>query len=146
MEQSKQYVLVDAEVLPEVYLKVLEAKQLLARGKAKSLSQAAQMAGLSRTAFYKYKDHVFSYQQDTSRQIATVYAELVDEPGVLSSVLAALHKRGANILTINQNIPVDGVAPVSISMRTERLEQRPQALVKLLTGLDGVVSARILSG
>ena len=140
-----QYLLVDSGVLPETFLKVVRAKQLLAQGKAKSLSEATKAVKLSRSAFYKYKDCVFTYQNTSARQIATLSAELVDEPGVLSELLAALFKNGANILTINQNIPVDSVAPVSISMRTEALKVNADVLATELRRLEGVVNLRILS-
>ena len=140
-----RYLLVDSRVLPESFLKVVQAKQLLARGKAKNLSDAARAVGLSRSAFYKYKDCVFTYQNTSAQQIATLSAELVDEPGVLSELLSALFKSGANILTINQNIPVDSVAPVSVSMRTDSLRVSTNDLAEKLRGLEGVVSLRILS-
>ncbi|MCL2580163.1 MAG: ACT domain-containing protein [Oscillospiraceae bacterium] len=142
---GSQYLLVDSKVLPEAFSKVVRAKQLLAQGKAKSLSEATKAVGLSRSAFYKYKDCVFTYQNTNARQIATLSAELVDEPGVLSEMLSTLFRCGANILTINQNIPVDSVAPVSISMRTEALRVSVDALSAQLQALDGVVGLRILS-
>ena len=142
---GSQYLLVDSKVLPEAFTKVVRAKQLLAQGKAKSLSEATKAVSLSRSAFYKYKDCVFTYQNTSARQIATLSAELVDEPGVLSEMLATLFKSGANILTINQNIPVDRVAPVSISMRTDALLVSAEALADDLRKLEGVVSLRILS-
>lgn len=145
MPLQTQYLLVDRAVLPDTYIKVVRAKQLLAQGKAKSLSEAAKTVGLSRSAFYKYKDAVFTYEGVESRKIATLYAELVDEPGILSSLLAALSGSGANILTINQNIPVDGVAPVSVSMRIDSLRKDTAALVKDLQNLPGVVNVRLLS-
>ena len=140
-----QYLLVDSRVLPGAFNKVVRAKQLLAQGKVKSLTEATKAVGLSRSAFYKYKDCVFTYQNTSARQISTLTAELVDEPGVLSEVLALLFKSGANILTVNQNIPVDSVAPVSISMRTEALRMDSQSLATELRKLDGVVSLRLLS-
>ena len=140
-----QYLLVDSKVLPEAFTKVVRAKQLLAQGKAKSLSEATKSVGLSRSAFYKYKDSVFTYQNTNARQMATLSAELVDQPGTLSEVLAVLFRSGANILTVNQNIPVDSVAPVSISMRTEGLTLGVEAMAAQLRELDGVVSLRILS-
>ena len=140
-----QYLLVDSRVLPGAFSKVVRVKQLLAQGKVKSLTEATKAVGLSRSAFYKYKDSVFTYQNTSARQIATLSAELVDEPGVLSEVLAVLFRSGANILTVNQNIPVDSVAPVSISMRTEALRVDIHTLADKLRKLDGVVSLRILS-
>lgn len=139
------YLLVDSKVLPEAFRKVVRAKQLLAQGKASSLSEATKAAGISRSAFYKYKDSVFTYQNTSARQIATLIAELVDEPGVLSQLLAELSRCGANILTINQNIPVDSVAPISISMRTDALNVDTDVLTRELSSLSGVVSLRILS-
>ena len=141
-----RYLLVDAKVLPEVFLKVVEVKRLMAQGRAANLSQATKMAGISRSAFYKYKDCVFPYHSDAARQIATISCELCDEPGVLSSLLGALYESGANIITINQNIPVDGVAPVTVSMRTDKLGTDPQTLLEQLKALNGVVNIRLLTG
>lgn len=140
-----QYLLVDCKVLPEAFMKVVKAKQLLAQGKARSLSEATKAVGLSRSAFYKYKNCVFTYHNTNARQIATLIAELVDEPGVLSAMLATLSASGANILTINQNIPVDGVAPVSISMRIDGLKVSTESLNEQLKNLEGVVSVRLLA-
>ncbi|HHY53153.1 MAG TPA: ACT domain-containing protein [Clostridiales bacterium] len=142
---GNRYLLVDSKVLPEVFLKVVQAKQLLAQGKAKSLSEATKAVGISRSAFYKYKDNVFTYQNTSARQMATLTAELADQPGMLSELLAVLSKCGANILTINQNIPVDSVAPISISMRTDALTVDIETLAQKLQALDGVVNLRILS-
>lgn len=139
------YLLVDSKVLPEVFLKVVQAKQLLAQGKVKNLSEATKAAGISRSAFYKYKEHVFTYQDTGTRQMATLTAELADQPGMLSEVLAILSQNGANILTINQNIPMDSVAPISISMRTDSLVADIEALSRQLQALDGVVNLRILT-
>jgi len=140
-----RYLLVDTKVLPEAFTKVVYAKQLLAQGKAKNLSEATRLADISRSAFYKYKDCVFAYRNQSTRQIATISAELVDEAGVLSSLLAGLSQSGANILTINQNIPVDGVAPVSISMRCEHMQRDMEEVLEDLSRIDGVVRIRLLN-
>lgn len=140
-----EYLLVDASVLPEVFLKVVYAKRLLAQGKAKSFSEAAELAEISRSAFYKYKDSVFTTENQAARQIVTIYAQLVDEAGVLSALLTELGKSGANILTINQNIPVDGVAPVSIAIRTGQLKQDPADLIQTLKLLHGVVTVKLVN-
>jgi chorismate mutase len=139
-----QYLLVDTRVLPEVFLLVVRAKELLARGKAKNLSEATKLVGISRSTFYKYKDSVHHYEADRERQVATLYAELEDVAGVLSSLLARLSGAGANILTINQSIPVDGVAPVSVSMRTDGLGCELEDLLAGLRDLEGLVSVRLL--
>ena len=145
MRESDKYLLVDAHVLPEVFLKVVQVKQLIAQGKAKNLSDATKMAGISRSAFYKYKNSVFTYQQESTRQIATLYAGLLDEAGILSVLLAELYKIGANILTINQNIPIDGVAPVSISLRTDRLTRDLDSWMAETRTLYGIVELRLLN-
>jgi chorismate mutase len=145
MPGESQYLLVDIRVLPEAFHKVVKAKQLLAQGKVKNLSEATKAVRLSRSAFYKYKDSVFTWHNTDTRQIATLTCELIDEPGVLSSLLAVLSAQGSNVLTINQNIPVDSVAPVSISMRTGGLSCTVAGLTKEIKSLYGVVSARILS-
>jgi chorismate mutase len=143
-EESK-YFLVDAKVLPQALHKVVRAKQLLAQGKAANLSEATRLAGISRSAFYKYKDCVFAYTDRNPRRLATLWAELVDEPGVLSSLLATLSSQGGNILTINQNIPVDGVAPVSISLRCENMQQGIDEVIGQLEQMYGIVNIRMLA-
>ncbi len=132
------WVLADARVLPEVFTRVLIAKQLLAAGQAETSSQAARLAGLSRSAFYKYKDAVFHYDEDKQGRILTVHFLLQDRPGVLSAVLAAFADAGANILTVNQNIPAAGRAAVSVSARTDRLQMSVDRFIDTLRGLHGV--------
>lgn len=107
---NDKYVLVNSEKLPEVYRAVLKAKNLLAEGKATSASQAAKMAGISRGAYYKYKDAIFEYRQNDDGETITLFANLLDNPGVLSAMLSTLYEAGANILSVNQNIPVNNVA------------------------------------
>lgn len=130
--------LVDASCLPEVYSRVLEAKMLLASGKAETAVQAARMAGISRSAYYKYKDAVFPYEGDRTSNILTVHLLLKDMPGVLSGVLAAFAEAGANILTVNQNIPAGGVATVSVSARIDLLKHPVDAFVASLSQVEGV--------
>ena len=125
-------------------MKVIEAKKLLAQGKAASSTKAAEMVGISRSAFYKYKDSIQIYNSGSEDNIVTYYLALSDTPGVLSAVLAKLSKVGANILTINQNIPVDSVAPVSISFRTGSLKIPEKMVIGKLKAIDGVVEVKSL--
>ncbi len=134
----QKLLLVDASVLPDVFEKVLIAKGLLSSGEAATACEAARMAGLSRSAFYKYKDMVFPYDANGDGQILTVHFMLSDRPGVLSAVLTAYASAGANVLTVNQNIPADGAASVSISARTDRLELPTEAFLQQLYELQGV--------
>ncbi len=138
--------LVNASVLPAVYSRVLEAKQLLSTGGAKTAAQAAQMAGISRGAFYKYKDHVFAYNRQTAGRVVTLNALLQDNPGILSALIGALSEAGANILTLNQNIPAGGTAAVSVSIRTDDLESDVQQMVAGLAALKGVLSIQEVAG
>lgn len=142
MTDGLKFLLVKAQVLPEVFLRVVQAKMLLAQGKAKSSSQAAQMAGISRSAFYKYKDSVYVYDERMNENIVTFYLTLEDRPGVLSSLLGELYKAGANIITVNQNIPADGVALVSISVRIGSTSLSRSEILELLGALDGIVEAK----
>ena len=109
---ERRFLLVDVSVLPEVFLKVLKAKELLAAGNAKNVSAATKMAGLSRSAFYKYKDCIFD--AENSKEVLTVNATLLDETGALQSLLAGISAAGASIVTINQATPENGAAQVAI--------------------------------
>ena len=142
--ESPKMLLVSAQVLPSVFAKVVEAKRLLAVGKVRNLSEAAKASGISRSALYKYKDHVFIYNEDIDQGVVTINVYLEDRPGVLSSLINRFSQEGANILTVNQNIPADGVAPVSVSARMEAGSQ-PQDLLEQIRALEGVVEAKLVS-
>ncbi len=146
MEHRSQLIVVDASVLPDVIGKVLEVKKLLAYREEKSSAAACKRVGISRSAYYKYKDCVFSYEDKLTQRIINLHLTLRDEAGVLSSVLSALYALDANILTVNQNIPIDGVAGVTFSIRLGGEVQTPHALEERLQTVEGVVSVKILSG
>ena len=112
--EGSRLLLVDSSVLPEVFLRVVVAKRMLAVGQVRSLSEAAMAAGISRSAQYKYKDCVFVHNEALDDKVITLTARLEDRPGVLSGLLNSLSEQQGNILTVNQNIPVDGVAAVSL--------------------------------
>ncbi|HOV41498.1 MAG TPA: ACT domain-containing protein [Oscillospiraceae bacterium] len=143
--EISRLMVVSADVLPDVFAKVLEVKRLIARGEQKSSAAACKAVGISRSAYYKYKDSIFSYEEKLMQKIISLYAVLRDEPGVLSSVLAALHSLNANILTVNQNIPIDGVAAVTLSLRLNDVGE-PYMLKSILSGIHGVVDVKIISG
>lgn len=136
--------LVSEDVLPAVFGRVVEAKRLLAVGRVKNLSEAAKASGISRSALYKYKDHVFAYNQTIDQSVVTVNVYLEDRPGVLSALIDRFSREGANILTVNQNIPADGVAPVSISARLG-VGSQPEGLLEQIRALEGVVEAKLVS-
>ena len=143
---ERRFYLVDAQVLPEVFLKVVRAKELLASGEARSISAATRSVDLSRSAFYKYRDCVFAYDDKMTQQIVNFSVTLRDEAGVLSNVLTTLYSMRANILTVNQNIPVDGVAQVSLSLKMGEGMANPIDITHKISALQGVVEVRLLSG
>ena len=145
MSENSQKIIVDANLLPDVLLKVIEAKRLLSQGIAKNASEAARLADISRSAFYKYKDGVSVFSDGEKGSIVNYYLTLMDRPGVLSEVLSMLSKFGANILTINQNIPIDGAAPVTISFTNGDLSTDEHSLREALRSIDGVVNCRSLN-
>ena len=138
---EKQYLLVEADILPDVYLRVLRAKELLAAGRAKNVSQAAKMADVSRSAFYKYKDSVF--RSTTARETITVTAKLLDETGALQRLLAAMSGAGADVVTINQSIPENGTAMVAVTLRTGALLVPEEDLIASLAQQPTVVSVSV---
>lgn len=137
---SDEYFIVRREALPTVFLKVIEAKRLLSTGIAHSAAEAARMVDISRSAFYKYKDMIAPYENTGESQVLTIQSVLEDRPGVLSSMITSFFDAGANILTVNQNIPADGAAYVSVSVRTENMHISVSELFDRLRSIDGVVS------
>ena len=142
MEDKPRFLIVSTDVLPSVFLKVIEAKRLLSKAQAKNSSEACRMVGISRSAYYKYKDNVQDYEDNATGQLHTLYMRLSDEPGVLSHVLQELYKAGANILTVNQNIPVDAVAVATISIQIHKGRADIEEILKSVSGIYGVVSVK----
>lgn len=134
----QQYLLVSLSVLPSVYPKVVEAKSLLASGSARSVAEAVRACGISRSAFYKYKDCVFAFHGRSQSSILSMQITLDDRPGVLSSLLSEFTRSGANILTVNQSIPVGGAALVSVSASLDGAGKNAEELIDSLRLLDGV--------
>ncbi len=145
INKSRLY-LVDGEVLPDVFENVLKAKELLRSGKADTVNSAVNAVGISRTAFYKYKDKVFRFHEKSQERIITLHVMLRDEAGVLSEFITALYKSGANILTISQNIPVEGRAMVSVSASMREPERATTTLIKTVKAVDGVISIEEITG
>lgn len=138
-----KYLLIEESILPEVYSKVILAKNLLASGDASSASAAAKMAGISRSAYYKYKDKIFEYASD-AEDTATINAKLLDNAGVLSSVMNELYLAGANVISVNQSIPVGNVADVTITVRTSSVDMTSDDLVDRIKMISGVKTVEII--
>ena len=145
MSKAPNYYIVDAEALPEIFRKVVDARRMLDTGEAETVNQAVQLAGISRSAFYKYKDAVRPFQDMLHGRIVTFQIMLKDEPGILSHVLNLFAGSGANILTINQGIPINGCAVVTVNAETSGLEGSLQELLARLNGAEGV-RGEILAG
>lgn len=137
--------LVKTEVLPEVFQKVVVAKHLLNCKKAKSATEAAKMCGISRSAFYKYRDAVFAYKEIADESIINLSAVLEDKAGVLSLFISVLHEMKANILTINQGMPSGGVAQVTVSYRSKN-ENNISKVLEHLSKIDGVITLEQVLG
>ena len=146
MSKAPNYYIVDAEALPEIFRKVVDARRMLDTGEAETVNQAVQLAGISRSAFYKYKDAVRPFQDMLHGRIVTYQIMLKDEPGILSHVLNLFAGSGANILTINQGIPINGCAVVTVNAETSGLEGSLQELLARLNGAEGVLRGEILAG
>lgn len=139
---KQEYYLIDKSVLPEIFSKVIEAKRLLQTGKCKTVNDAAKTVQISRSVFYKYKDSVHVFVEKDKQNIITIILYLSDEIGALSRVLNLISSVGANILTINQNVPMNGIAPVSISFVTQNMELEPEELFNQMERLNGVISVK----
>ena len=146
MGKTPNYFIVEASALPEVFLKVAEAKRLLETGEVDTVNLAARRVGISRSAFYKYKDSVQPFNDMKSEHIITFYGMLKDNTGVLSRVLSVFASSGANILTINQSIPTNGCAAVTISAETSEMEESLEQLMSNVASLDDVIKFEILAG
>ena len=141
-----KFYLVEASILPEIFIKVTEAKALLEAGEAATVAEAVARVGLSRSAYYKYKDAISPFQDMKRGHIITFHMILRDQMGVLSSVLSIFAESGANILTINQSIPTGSTAVVTISAVTEGMEMTTEELMNRIEGIKGVLKIEALAG
>ncbi|MCR5490229.1 MAG: ACT domain-containing protein [Oscillospiraceae bacterium] len=140
-----EYYLVDRRVLPEVFIKVMEVKQRLNTGESVSVNEAVRKTGLSRSAYYKYKDSVMPFYEATSGKKVTLLITVENFQGILSSIITIIADSHANILTINQNIPINGLADISISIETVSMFGTVDDILKDIAKLAGVRKCEILS-
>lgn len=146
MASTPKYYIVEASALPEIFLKVAEAKHLLTTGQAATVNDAAKMTGISRSAFYKYRDTLLPFQNMTSGRIITFQLLLHDRPGMLQSILGIFSEQNTNIITINSIVPTDGCAVVTISAETIHINTDLEDLLQTLRDTPGVIKAEILAG
>ena len=146
MSTSPKYYIVEATALPEVFLKVAEAKRLLSTGEASTVNEATKMTDISRSAFYKYRDSVLPFQNMMTGRIITFQLLLHDAPGILSGILGNFSELNANIITINSIVPTNGCAVVTISAETMDLTIQLEELLRQLRQNKGVIKTEILAG
>ena len=146
MPSKPKYYIVEASALPEVFLKVAEAKRLLSTGEAATVNEATRMTDISRSAFYKYRDAVLPFQNMMTGRIITIQMLLHDQVGLLSELLDVFADTNANIITINSIVPTNGTAVVTVSAETMDLTVPLEELLRLLNDFPGVVKAEILAG
>ena len=146
MPNTPKYYIVEASALPEVFLKVAEAKRLLSTGEAATVNEATRMTDISRSAFYKYRDSVLPFQNMMNGRIITFQLLLHDKPGLLSDVLEIFALKKANIITINSIVPTNGTAVVTISAETMDLTVQLEELIHDLRLCSGVIKAEVLAG
>ena len=143
---KSKYYLVQADALPEVFVKVIEAKSLLETGEARTVGEAVDRVDLSRSAFYKYKDAISPFRDLKRDTVTTFHMLLHDKPGTLAAVLSIFTESGANILTINQSIPANGAALVTISVVTGNMIKSTEELMSNLGAVNGVMKVEIMAG
>ena len=146
MEKAPKYFIVDSSALPEIFRKVAEAKRMLETGETDKVNVATKAVGISRSAFYKYRDAIRPFQDMLHGRIVTIQAMLRDEPGALSNVLNLLAEMSANVLTINQAIPGGGSAAVTIGLETSGLNGTLEDLLDAIGKAEGVIRCNVLAG
>ena len=146
MAFAPKYYIIEASALPEIFLKVAEAKRLLDTGEVDTVNEATKRTDISRSAFYKYRDSIMPFHNLMIGRIITYQLLVHDEPGVLSTILACFARWSSNILTINQTIPTNGCALVTITAETAQLTTTLEDLLHRLSETEGVVKAEILAG
>ena len=145
MAEKTSFFVLREKAVPEVLLKVVEAKRLLDSGKVESVQDATEAVGISRSSFYKYKDDIFPYHENQKGKTITMVIQLDDEPGLLSIVLKTIAHFHANILTIHQSIPVNGIASLSLSIDVFPTTGNVEDMKNSIESVQGIHYAKILA-
>ena len=146
MSDKHKYYIVEASALPEVFLKVAEAKLMLSTCEASTVNEATKMTDISRSAFYKYRDAVLPFQNMMTGRVITFQFLVHDRPGLLAEMLDLFPECGANIQTINSIVPVNGTAVLTISAETMDLLVSLEEMLRRLRAFPGVIKAEVLAG
>ena len=145
MPDTANYYIIKRKALPEVFLKVVQAKTLLEKEKAITIQEAVDAVGISRSSFYKYKDTIFPFYENSRGRAVTIALKLDDEPGLLSRVLNIIAEYKANILTIHQTIPINGVANITMSMEILPTTGDIQEMITCMEECEGIHQVKILA-
>ena len=145
MTETPKYFVVKQKALPEVLLKVAEAKRIIESERASSVQEQTERVGISRSSFYKYKDDIFPFHDNAEGTTITLTFQMDDEPGLLSDLLKIVAEYGANILTIHQSIPINGVASLSISIQILSSECDLSGMIERMEAQKGVHYVKIIA-
>ena len=147
MMQAREsgYFVVRKKAVPEVLLKVVEAKRLLEAEKVPTIQEAVDAVGISRSSFYKYKDDIFEFHENAKGTTVTLLIQMEDKPGILSDLLKIVAKCGANILTIHQSIPIGGMASLTLSVQILETTEDVSQMLEQMEGMNGVHRVKVLS-
>ena len=145
MSEKTKYFVVKQKAVPEVLLKVVEAKRLLESSKAITVQEATEQVGISRSSFYKYKDDIFPFHDNSKGKSITFVLAMEDEPGILSHVLRIIAEFQANILTIHQTIPINGMATLTLTVDLLPTTRDVSAMIEQIEGLKGIHYLKILA-
>lgn len=145
MTEKSNYFVLKAKAVPEVLLKVVEAKRLLDSGKVESVQEATEAVGISRSSFYKYKDDIFPFHDGKKGKTVNLVIQMADEPGILSIVLKSIAEARANILTIHQSVPVNGIASLTLSVDVFPGSEDIDDVAKQIESVKGIHYVKILA-
>ena len=145
MGETTKYFVVKQKAIPEVLLKVVEAKRLLESEKVLTIQEAVDEVGISRSSFYKYKDDIFPFHDNSQGTTITLTFQMDDEPGILSDVLKIIAEYRANILTIHQSIPINGIASLTLSIQVLQTTGDISRMIEQLEGQTSVHHVKILA-
>lgn len=145
MSDKTNYYVLKEKAVPEVLLKVVEAKRLFDSGKVASVQDATDAVGISRSSFYKYKDDIFPFHDNQKGKTITLVIQLDDEPGLLSNILRAIDKFKCNILTIHQSVPINGIATLTLSVDVFHAGEEVDELITAIEQVEGVHYAKIIA-
>ena len=145
MAEMSEYYVIKRKAVPEVLLSVVEAKRLIETHKVTTIQEAVEQVGISRSSFYKYKDDIMEFHDNAQGTTFTITAQVDDEPGILSDLLKHIALHGANILTIHQSIPINGIAALSLSIQILEATLDVSEMLGKMEALRGVHSVKLIA-